>query len=114
MSNSLAIAAVTATIRNLLTVGIATDSELNDTTITMQPLDRARPAGGSDNQLNIFLYQTLPNAALAQPRSPRPYSFSPGNGNAASCAESLLPDHSFRAGQRRQQASSATKFWARL
>lgn len=63
MSNSLAIAAVTATIRNLLTVGIATDSELNDTTITMQPLDRARPAGNNANQLNIFLYQTLPNAA---------------------------------------------------
>ncbi|HEY4677144.1 MAG TPA: DUF4255 domain-containing protein [Candidatus Angelobacter sp.] len=63
MSSPLAIAAVTATLRNLLTTSIASDPELNDTNVTMQPLDRARPAGNNANQLNIFLYQTLPNAA---------------------------------------------------
>jgi hypothetical protein len=63
MSNSLAIAAVTGTLRLLLTKSVASDSELNDTTVTMQPLDRARPAGQNANQLNVFLYQTLPNAA---------------------------------------------------
>jgi Pvc16 N-terminal domain len=63
MSNSLAIAAVTATLRNLLTTGVASDPDLNDTTVTVQPLDRARPAANNANQINIFLYQALPNAA---------------------------------------------------
>jgi hypothetical protein len=64
MSNSLAIAAVTATLRQLLQDGITAETDLNDTVITMQPPDRARTNGTNTNQLNIFLYQTLPNAAL--------------------------------------------------
>ncbi len=63
MSNSLGIAAVTATLRNLLAAGIALESDLSDTTITLQTLDRARTGTDSANQLNIFLYQTMPNAA---------------------------------------------------
>ncbi|MDQ6664447.1 MAG: DUF4255 domain-containing protein [Acidobacteriota bacterium] len=63
MSNSLAIAAVTAALRNLLTAGVTPDADLNDTTVTTQPPDRARANGNNANQLNIFLYQALPNAA---------------------------------------------------
>jgi hypothetical protein len=63
MSNPLAIAAVTATLRNLLQTGIAADPDLNDVTVTMQPLDRARVNGNNANQLNIFLYHVLPSAA---------------------------------------------------
>ena len=63
MSNSLGIAAVTATLRNLLASGVAMDPELSDTTITLQTLDRARTGTDSANQLNVFLYQTMPNAA---------------------------------------------------
>jgi hypothetical protein len=63
MSNSSAIAAVTATLRNLLEAGITLDQDLNDTTVTMQPPDKAHANGVSSNRLNIFLYQALPNAA---------------------------------------------------
>jgi len=63
MSSPLAIAAVTATLRNLLTQGITADSDLADATVTMQPLDRARAAGNTANQVNIFLYHVLPNGA---------------------------------------------------
>ena len=63
MSNSLAIAAVTATLRNLLHAGITTESDLADATITMQPLDRARTSESSANQLNLFLYHVVPSAA---------------------------------------------------
>lgn len=61
MSNSLAIAAVTKTLRNLIAKGIA--DELGSGNITVRPLDKARDNGDSGNQINIFLYQTLPNAA---------------------------------------------------
>jgi len=63
VSNTLAIAAVTATLRNLLSAGVALDPDLADTTFTFQCLDRARAATDSANQLNIFLYQASPNAA---------------------------------------------------
>lgn len=63
MSQPSAIAAVAATLRNLLSAGVTPDPELNDTTVTTQPPDRARTAGNNANQLNIFLYQALPNAA---------------------------------------------------
>jgi hypothetical protein len=63
VSNPLAIAAVTATLRNLLTQGITADPDLADATVTMQPLDRARANGNVANQLNIFLYHVLPSAA---------------------------------------------------
>ena len=62
MSNSLAIAAVTATLRNLIATGIG--DELGSGSVTTRPPDKARENGESSNQLNIFLYHTLPNAAL--------------------------------------------------
>lgn len=63
MSNALAIAAVTATLRNLLAQGIAPVPDLADTIITTQSPDRARSNGSTSNQLNIFLFLTTPNAA---------------------------------------------------
>lgn len=69
MSNSLAIAAVTATLRNLLDSKInasvvddpSTDPGLAGTGLSTKPLDKART--GSSNQVNIFLYQTATDAA---------------------------------------------------
>jgi hypothetical protein len=61
MSNALAIAAVTATLRNLLQK-ISDITGLSDTRVTTQPLDEAR-LDGKPHQLNLFLYQVLPNAA---------------------------------------------------
>jgi hypothetical protein len=63
MSNPLAIAAVTAALRNLLTQGVTADPDLADATVTTQPVDRARVNGNNANQLNVFLYHTLPSAA---------------------------------------------------
>jgi hypothetical protein len=61
MSNALAIAAVTTTLRNLLTQRAR--EELESGTVTTLPPDKARVSGDSASQINIFLYQTLPNAA---------------------------------------------------
>jgi len=61
MSNPLAIAAVTATLRNLLQKALATDPDLNDITVTTQPLDRARVNGNAANQMNVFLYHVIPS-----------------------------------------------------
>ena len=63
MSNSLAIAAVTATLRNLLHAGVTNEPDLADASITMQPLDRARTNGGNANQINLFLYHVVPSPA---------------------------------------------------
>jgi hypothetical protein len=71
MSNSLAIAAVTATLRSLLETGVRADPDLNDTTVTTQPLDRARDTNSTSNQVNLFLYHTLPNAAWINMDAPR-------------------------------------------
>jgi hypothetical protein len=67
MSNLLSIAAVTATLRNLLAkVAVPSagesDTELSDTQVTTLPLDKA---GTQDdhNQINLFLYQVAPNGA---------------------------------------------------
>ncbi len=63
MSNSLAVAATTATLRNLLLAEVPkADTDLSDLEVTTQPLDAARK-GISKAQLNLFLYQTLTNAA---------------------------------------------------
>jgi hypothetical protein len=62
MSNALAIAAVTATLQTILRNDVIVDANLNDTTVTAMPPDKAR-ATGTNNQLNLFLYQILPNAA---------------------------------------------------
>ncbi|MBI3900062.1 MAG: DUF4255 domain-containing protein [Gammaproteobacteria bacterium] len=75
MSNSLAIAATTATLRNLLLAQVPTlDSDLSDLEVTAQPLDVARK-GISKSQVNLFLYQTAVNAAwrnMDMPRQVRP------------------------------------------
>jgi hypothetical protein len=63
MSNGLAIAATTATIRNLLLTQLPLiDTELADLEVTTQPPDLARK-GIVKAQLNLFLYQTSVNAA---------------------------------------------------
>ncbi len=62
MSNSLAIAAVTTTLRNIIARGIG--DELGSGSVTTRPPDKARENGESSNQINIFLYHTLPNSAL--------------------------------------------------
>lgn len=62
MSNALAIAAVTATLESILGTNVHADPDLNDTAMTTLPPDKARGAVTS-NQLNLFLYQILPNAA---------------------------------------------------
>ena len=62
MSNANAIAAVTATLQAILGTEITADPDLNDTTVTALPLDKARGTI-TTNQLNLFLYQVLPNAA---------------------------------------------------
>lgn len=62
MSNALAIAAVSATLEAIVGNGVHADPDLNDTAVTALPLDKAR-TGITTNQLNLFLYQVLPNAA---------------------------------------------------
>jgi Pvc16 N-terminal domain len=61
MSNSLAIAAVTATLRNLLDQGVR--EELGGGVVTANPPDKARQSREGRNQLNLFLYQTTINSA---------------------------------------------------
>jgi hypothetical protein len=70
MSNSLAIAAVSATLQSILTKAVGADPDLNDVVVTLQPLDKARGAITS-NQLNLFLYQVLRSAAWTNQNIPR-------------------------------------------
>ena len=74
MSNALAIAAVTTALRNLLDQGL--NAEVPGTKVTTRPPDKARD-NFTGNQVNLFLYQALPNAAWRnldprQARSERP------------------------------------------
>lgn len=71
MSNALAIAAATATLRYILQQGVTADPDLNDATVTIQPLDKARAASDKANQLNLFLYQIQRNAAWVSSDMPR-------------------------------------------
>lgn len=75
MSNVLAIAAVSCTLRNLLLAQMPLlDAELADLEVTLQPPDLARK-GMTKAQLNLFLYQVAGNAAwrnLDNPRQVRP------------------------------------------
>jgi len=78
MSNTRAIAAVTATIRSLIERGFdpakdpQSDPELQGTAVTTQPPDEARPASNPpERQLNIYLYQILPNGAYRNADVPR-------------------------------------------
>ncbi|NMF86160.1 DUF4255 domain-containing protein [Nodosilinea sp. P-1105] len=61
MSNALAIAAVTTTLRDLISRGA--DNELGTGSVTTRPLDLARENGNTGNQINLFLYHTQPSAA---------------------------------------------------
>lgn len=71
MSNSLAIAATTLTLHHLLLTQIpALDPELADLDVTAQPPDQARK-GITKSQLNLFLYQTVVNAAWRNQDMPR-------------------------------------------
>lgn len=78
MSNTRAIAAVTATIRGLLersfnqSADLNPDPLLNQTSVTTLPPDEARSGGTpAERQLNIYLYQILPNAAYRNADVPR-------------------------------------------
>jgi Pvc16 N-terminal domain len=83
LSNSLAIAAVTNTLQKMLTnttsgvlaslpQEVVQSMNLSNMTVTTRPLDRARPLSTDDrNQLNLFLYQTLPDAAWRNMDLPR-------------------------------------------
>src|SRR5881296_619528 len=61
MSTGQAIEAVTLTLRNLL-------SSVSPN-VTSRPLDRARTAGGTQ-QINLFLYEVVPNGALRNAELP--------------------------------------------
>jgi len=80
MSNVLAIAATTRTLRNLLLAQMPVlDTELSDLEVTLQPPDVARK-GISKAQLNLFLYQVVANAAwrnLDMPGQVRPGESAP-------------------------------------
>ncbi|MDE2154825.1 MAG: DUF4255 domain-containing protein [Xanthomonadaceae bacterium] len=80
MSNVLAMAATTRTLRNLLLAQIpALDPELSDLEVTLQPPDIARK-GISKSQLNLFLFQVVTNAAwsnLDMPGRVRPGESAP-------------------------------------
>ena len=66
MSNSLAIAAVTATLRRIIDQGIR--NELPGTSVTTKPLDKAETAA---NLINLFLYQMTVSAAWRNTDMPR-------------------------------------------
>jgi hypothetical protein len=80
MSNTLAIAATTSTLRNLLLASIPLlDLDLSDPEVTIAPPDLPRK-GIAKAQLNLFLYQTVVNAAwrnLDMPRQVRPGEVAP-------------------------------------
>src|SRR4051794_33434355 len=63
MSNALAISAVTATLRNILTQAGHADSALAGAEITVASINKA-PKNDNANQVNLFLYQASPNPAL--------------------------------------------------
>jgi hypothetical protein len=60
MSDSTAIAAVTSALRQRLQRAL--DASLPGTRVTIRPPDRARD-GQAGNQVNLFLFQTSPNAS---------------------------------------------------
>ncbi len=70
MSNALAIAAVTATIRFLLENAVQADPTLTGAIVTSKPPDKARGTN-TGRQLNIFMYQTQPNAAFRNSEIPQ-------------------------------------------
>jgi len=71
MSNALAIAGVTATLRHLLDRGL--NAAIPGVVVSTRPPDKARD-NCRGNQLNLFLYSTTPNAAWRNIDVPRPDS----------------------------------------
>jgi Pvc16 N-terminal domain len=74
MSNALAIAAVTRTLRKLLEEAIKQENltalalpadirPSNEVEVTTAPLDKARDSTSTKNQINLFLYQGITNAS---------------------------------------------------
>lgn len=77
MSNPLAIAAVTATLRNLLLQGFSDDGFGDNVSVTTQPLDKARDNNtNQSNQVNLFLYQ--PQLSTAWRNMDMPGQVKPG------------------------------------
>jgi len=77
MSNPLAIAAVTAALRNLLSQSFNSDPEfaaltgLSGIEVTVRPPDKARSGLEAKTQVNLFLYAATPNAAWRNSDLPR-------------------------------------------
>lgn len=61
MSDFLALAAITNTLRNLLDSGLNADAPLAGTTVTTRPPDKAR-SGINGSQVNLFLHRTAVHA----------------------------------------------------
>ena len=64
MSTALALAGVTAVLRNLLIDGLIDEDltpSLGDVTVSAIPPDRVRPPDSENSQLNLFLYRVTPN-----------------------------------------------------
>lgn len=86
MSNSLAIAAVTAALRRRLAdhliVGLPAtlpaEFDINSARVTAGPPDRARSDNNKVNQLNLHLFRVAPNAALRNHDFPTPMGGGPG------------------------------------
>jgi hypothetical protein len=74
MSNNAAIAAVTATLTNMIQAAVAADSTVSSGTVTARPPDLARQ-GAPVNQINLFLYRTSIDAAW---RNQDPPAIRPG------------------------------------
>lgn len=73
MSTALGIAAVTATLRDLLNNGMLDRTEdVGDVNVTVLPPDRVWPGGGGDrrNSLNLFLYHVTPNLGYRNAQMP--------------------------------------------
>jgi hypothetical protein len=70
MSNALAIAAVTSTLRFLLDNAIQADPDLTGAVVTSKPPDKAR-GPNTGRQLNLFMYQSQPNAAFRNSEIPQ-------------------------------------------
>ena len=62
MSNNAAIAAVTATLTNMIQAAVSADATVSSGTVTARAPDRARQ-GAAGNQVNLFLYRTSIDAA---------------------------------------------------
>lgn len=69
MPNTLAISAVTATLRDLLIAGVHSDPALSDAEISTVPVQKA-PKNENANQLNIFLYQATTNTGWSNADPP--------------------------------------------